>query len=672
MPDISTIGSLVVEIRAKDAKETTKQIKEVQETTKKAGQESKRQIPVLEKMGRRWGAVLTMVAASGALAFGLIAKSSPSVLGALKGMQLAFEDIFGLIGEELAPVFEYLEEILYKVADAFAALSPETRSLIAGLTLAVIVLGAVSIAVVGLVAIWPLLTAAVAAVVAAVGISIGWIGVIIAGLVLAVGFLFTAWKHNWGGIQDKTVAVVQFIKDVIGRFTSWVSERWTTFLGIIFDKNLNTYGKLKAIWGFLKETLAQIMTTITKEMANAWEHIKNISIWIWEQIKIAIPVILRVLNSIMSAIWDDIKASAAEAWEDIKTVILNKVASITGIAPERLREMSNDIFTIWNGIKDNATDGWNNIKLAILRPVLSITELALVFLKSFKTSVASVWSGIKGNTMSAWRGLKNTIIRYVYSTVNEVPALLNTLKTKMFNVWINIKEDVLKVWTFIKNVITTKIKGAYDYVVGKIDGLKSLFSGLSFNLLFDGTSSKEASGSSTGMSGINLNDSKSKSKSSSSSRKSTISKVSSAVKSVASAASSVTKSVVSKVKSVISKVKSAVKSVASKVKSVVSKVSSGVKSVASKVGSFFKRRQFGGPVSAGDPYVVGEAGPELFVPNVSGTVLPNNKTDTKSQGTAATPPSRPININLDLKLDGRTVWESVSKYSAAEIRRLGG
>lgn len=35
-------------------------------------------------------------------------------------------------------------------------------------------------------------------------------------------------------------------------------------------------------------------------------------------------------------------------------------------------------------------------------------------------------------------------------------------------------------------------------------------------------------------------------------------------------------------------------------------------------------RASGGPVSAGSPYMVGERGPELFVPNRSGTIVPNN------------------------------------------------
>jgi hypothetical protein len=36
------------------------------------------------------------------------------------------------------------------------------------------------------------------------------------------------------------------------------------------------------------------------------------------------------------------------------------------------------------------------------------------------------------------------------------------------------------------------------------------------------------------------------------------------------------------------------------------------------------RRAAGGPVMAGQPYIVGEIGPELFVPSSSGSIIPNN------------------------------------------------
>ena len=42
------------------------------------------------------------------------------------------------------------------------------------------------------------------------------------------------------------------------------------------------------------------------------------------------------------------------------------------------------------------------------------------------------------------------------------------------------------------------------------------------------------------------------------------------------------------------------------------------------LGNIFKRER-GGPVAGGNPYMVGEKGPELFVPKSSGTIVPNNQ-----------------------------------------------
>ena len=44
----------------------------------------------------------------------------------------------------------------------------------------------------------------------------------------------------------------------------------------------------------------------------------------------------------------------------------------------------------------------------------------------------------------------------------------------------------------------------------------------------------------------------------------------------------------------------------------------------------FGQRQFGGPVGMGQPYIVGEAGPELFVPRTSGTIVSNEQLTTSS------------------------------------------
>lgn len=55
-------------------------------------------------------------------------------------------------------------------------------------------------------------------------------------------------------------------------------------------------------------------------------------------------------------------------------------------------------------------------------------------------------------------------------------------------------------------------------------------------------------------------------------------------------------------------------------------------------------RAVGGPVDQNSPYMVGEQGPELFIPQTSGTIIPNNALGN-SQAAAATPTNVTYNIN---------------------------
>ena len=68
------------------------------------------------------------------------------------------------------------------------------------------------------------------------------------------------------------------------------------------------------------------------------------------------------------------------------------------------------------------------------------------------------------------------------------------------------------------------------------------------------------------------------------------------------------------------------------------------------------RRQHGGPVNAWTPYIVGEAGPEWFVPKVSGTVLPND-----------TPAGVTINVHGDVndsRIFERKVVRAIERAAA--------
>jgi hypothetical protein len=80
----------------------------------------------------------------------------------------------------------------------------------------------------------------------------------------------------------------------------------------------------------------------------------------------------------------------------------------------------------------------------------------------------------------------------------------------------------------------------------------------------------------------------------------------------------------------------------------------------------------GGPVQAHNAYVVGEKGPELFMPNVGGNIIPNHKLGSVPsisggvRGGSAGVTNININVNAGMGTDGaevgRQVVEAIRKY----------
>ena len=62
----------------------------------------------------------------------------------------------------------------------------------------------------------------------------------------------------------------------------------------------------------------------------------------------------------------------------------------------------------------------------------------------------------------------------------------------------------------------------------------------------------------------------------------------------------------------------------------------------------FSGRKDGGPVGAGQTYMVGERGPEIFVPNSTGTIIPNNQMGMSADtGMGSTTENMNVTFNIN-------------------------
>lgn len=77
-------------------------------------------------------------------------------------------------------------------------------------------------------------------------------------------------------------------------------------------------------------------------------------------------------------------------------------------------------------------------------------------------------------------------------------------------------------------------------------------------------------------------------------------------------------------------------------------------------------RASGGPVSGGSPYIVGEQGPELFVPGVSGTIVPN---DAMGGGQSVTVVQH---INVDSRSDRASIMLAMAQAKDAAVQSIAG
>lgn len=77
----------------------------------------------------------------------------------------------------------------------------------------------------------------------------------------------------------------------------------------------------------------------------------------------------------------------------------------------------------------------------------------------------------------------------------------------------------------------------------------------------------------------------------------------------------------------------------------------------------------GGPVSAGQAYVVGEKGPELFVPGSNGTIVPNTSTPSRAPSMTGGAGGTVINVSLPNYLGSPTEVAQVIRQELIKIGR---
>ncbi|MCL4867788.1 MAG: phage tail tape measure protein [Anaerolineae bacterium] len=352
------------------------------------------------------GILGTATTAVGALFDGLSSGQgiAQSITTALAGLVPA-----GVV-EQLAPILTWIENFIGAAISFVQEHSEEIKG-------ALIAIGAV-LAAAGI-------ASTIAAVVAAVGALANPVGLVIA----AVGLLGAAWAGNWGDIQGKTQAAIDFIQPLIQNALDNIQTWWAANGDAVIASAINTYETVRAGIETAIQTVQTIISTVLTGIQTFWtahgDSITTIARFIYETVKTGIETAITAVKTVVETVltglqvfWDAhgaaILESAQIAWDAIQIAI----ETVTDVIGSILDAFASAIEGDWYAFGENLREAWDTLWSGISNALLT-WEAAI------QNTVESIANGIiDWFTNTDWPGVGRDIITGIASGISSATQFI--------------------------------------------------------------------------------------------------------------------------------------------------------------------------------------------------------------------------------------------------------
>lgn len=468
----------------------------------------------------------------------------------------------------------FVRDVLMPPLVALVTFLADHTEIIAGFAASLLTLVGVSAAV-----------ASITAVAGAIAFLLSPIGLVAA----AVGLLVAAWVGNWGGIQEKTQAVIDFVVPYIQQGLAAIQAFW-------------------AEWG----------PTILAAASAAWDGIVTVVTAAVGAISTAIQTGIAVWNTIV-ATWETISTAVTTTMETISTAISTAWETITTTVSGAIQTVSDTLTAGWQAILDFITTTMATIQATIQAVWLAIPEdirADLELLTNHYIAAGAAWIETITTTLTALATLFTTwvatVIAAVTQWVADMAAQYTALQTQATTIITTMTAALL---TLIQTWIAATVAAITQWAVDFLAPITNLLGPATAAALAIGTGiltsiqTKLAEVIAAVIEfGGNL-----------------VSQLRGLVGQATSAAAAIGQGIIDGIRGAVMAGASAIANAAAQV---VRDALQKAKAAAGLGGG--EGRAAGGPVRAGVPYVVGEVGPELFVPAGAGRIV--NHRDFQAMG----------------------------------------
>ncbi len=243
----------------------------------------------------------------------------------------------------------------------------------------------------------------------------------------AIVLLATAWANNWGGIQEKVQAVMDFIKPYVDKAMKFISETVVKVLTFIQDwwtKHgesvmvvvqalwdfvvMLTEVQLAAIWFVIQVTLAAIQKfwddwgqTLMTLAALAWDNITTTIEAAMDIIGFIIDAAAALIRGDWQAFGTALKNIWSTAWEAVKTIVSNAKTAIITIIANMISLIRDDYWQPFlDGLKEKWEALWTGLGAAVdsvvgtirtsLQPVIDLIDGLLLSVSNLTSNLPSL------------------------------------------------------------------------------------------------------------------------------------------------------------------------------------------------------------------------------------------------------------------------------------------
>ncbi|PEV04163.1 DUF2207 domain-containing protein [Bacillus thuringiensis] len=419
---------------------------------------------------------------------------------AMEDLKMALEPILGVIADVVASIADWISnnpELAATLAAVATAIGVISGALMAIAPIVVAVMGVFEIgaaAALGIVAIVPIIIAAIVA----LGIAIyqNWDSI--------RQWTIDTWNsikeyliELWDGIvQSSSEAWSSFLEtmhsffDPIGQFFSdlWTgigeicSSTWNSIVEFFsgawasFTEMMHSFfdpiGEFfSSLWSGIVETASSWWSSLVTTASELWGALVQAWQETWNTVLTVLDPIISLISTVLEAGWLLIQAGVQIAWAAICQYIIQPIQEAYDWVSTQIGEMVTWLGTQWEIAKAMAQIAWGLFKQYIIQPVIDTWNLVKEKFGNLVSWLNSKWETVKSYTSAAWNLVKQYVIQPVQELWNATKEKLNDLSNWILGNWAKIKGYTLEAWKMVYTYIVEPIISAYNSAKEKFNDM---------------------------------------------------------------------------------------------------------------------------------------------------------------------------------------------------------